>query len=162
MIRLIILLTAIVAPAGAQEPLDDRVSIGIGGAAVSGEICTQAFLATAELASRRWTAVLTTHGEGTCRGHRMRANIAAGMARTTWPTERLAVGIGAAVKRHGDMAVGGPADPGEINDRPQLTALLMARWWFRPRLSVDLVHLSTGGAAERNAGDNVLVISGSF
>lgn len=132
----------------------EGLSVGFGKAAIGSEVCFGALLLTQEVADRRWLATLSTHGEGHCRELDVRANLSAGILRTT-PLGKFSVGFGAALRHHGDRAVG----PKEGGDRPELVAqIILRRYLFGDRIVLDLLHQSTGGAAEWNPGLNALVI----
>jgi len=136
----------------------EGLSVGFGQASIGSEVCFDALLVTQELAERRWLATFATHGDGHCRNQNVRANLGAGILRTTH-LGRWAIGIGPSIWHHGDRAFG----PREGGDRPELAAqILIRRYLFRERLVLDLLHASTGGSAEVNPGRNMLVLGARF
>lgn len=136
----------------------EGLSVGFGQASIGSEICFDALLLTQEFADRRWLGTLSTHGDGRCRGLDMRANLSAGIVRTTH-LRRFSIGFGAAIRHHGDRAIG----PKEGGDRPELVAQILLRCYLlRDRVVLDLLHQSTGGAAEWNPGLNTVALGARF
>lgn len=132
----------------------EGLSIGFGKASIGSEVCFDSLLLTQELGERRWLATLSTHGDGQCRDVDVRANLSVGIVRTA-RLGRFALGFGAAVRHHGDRAVG----PKEGGDRPELCAqIMLRRYLLLDRMVLDLLHCSSGGAAEWNPGANTLAI----
>lgn len=154
LVVLLILFLAGAASFCSKADAAEGLSVGLGKASIGSEVCFDALLVTQELAERRWIATLATSGDGHCRGLDVRANLSAGIIRTTH-LGRFAIGFGAALRHHGDRAVG----PREGGDRPELVAqILLRRYLFRDRVVLDLLHQSTGGAAEWNPGANTVAI----
>lgn len=136
----------------------EGLTVGFGKASVGSEVCFDSLLVTQELADRRWVATLATHGDGRCRDQDVRANLGLGVLRTTH-LGRWSIGIGGGLWHHGDRAFG----PAGGSDRPELSAqILIRRYLLRDRLVLDLLHASTGGAAEVNPGRNFLVLGARF
>lgn len=150
-VRIIALFLALI---GSTAAADTGLSIGFGKAAIGSDVCFDSLIITQELSERRWLAVLQTHGKGECREQHVRANMGAGIARMT-QLGKWSLGFGVAVWHHGDRAVG----PREGGDRPEVTAHIhIRRYLFDERLVLDIAHSSTGGAAEYNAGRNILTL----
>lgn len=151
---LVILFAAGAAGWCSRSDAAEGLSVGFGKASVGSEVCFDSLLLTQELADRRWIATLATSGDGHCRGLDVRANLSAGIIRTTH-LGRFAIGFGAALRHHGDRAVG----PRGGGDRPELVAqILIRRYLFDGRVVLDLLHQSTGGAAEWNPGANTIAL----
>jgi hypothetical protein len=143
----------------ARSEAAEGLSVSLGQPFIGSSRCEYAGLMIAqELADRRWLAHMWTHGDGQCRGEAMRANIGAGIARTThlgpW-----ALGIGMGLAEHGDRAIGPLVDsePPRTADRMQLGAVLLIRRHIGERWVIDLHHMSSGGSTHWNPGKNMLL-----
>ena len=137
----------------------EGLSIGFGRASAGGEICMDSMLLSQTM--NNWYGYLSTHGDGTCRDQLVNANIGAGIVRTA-DLGRWTLGFGAGVLEHGDIIVGPDAvwsSPRRTSDRIQFTASILLRYRVSKRLSVDILHNSTGGASDENRGLNTLVLS---
>jgi hypothetical protein len=136
----------------------EGLSVSLGVPHVGSSRCDFAGLMIAqELADRKWLAHLWTHGDGECRGEAWRANVGAGVIRTTH-LGHWSIGIGVGIAEHGDRAVGPfVPDPPHTSDRVQLGANLLIRRHVGKRLVLDLHHFSSGGSTYWNAGRNMLL-----
>lgn len=154
--------------ADAQEKSQEQgLSLGFGIAAAGSEPCFQSMLLM-QAVGDHWAGYLATHGDGDgCRNHDVRANFGAGIIRTA-EAGKWTLGFGPGFLEHGDLVIGDydlSAANGwnyPIDEGPQLVAAILVRYRISARLSIDLLHNSTGGATSENRGLNVLTLSGRF
>lgn len=147
------------------KPEDQGLSVGFGIATAGSEPCFQSMLLAQSFGGERWLGYLATHGDATdCRGHDVRANIGSGIIRTA-KAGKWTLGFGAGLREHGDLVIGDydlSAENGwnyPIDEGPQLVAAILVRYRISRRLSIDLLHNSTGGSTSENRGLNTATIS---
>jgi hypothetical protein len=150
-----------------EEPAEQGLSVGFGIATAGSEPCFLAMLLS-QTFGQHWLGYLQTNGDAAeCRDQPVRANIGAGIIRTA-EANRWTIGFGAGFREHGDIVIG-DYDASEatgwnypIDEGPQLVAAILVRFRMTQRLSIDLLHNSTGGSTTENRGLNTITISGRF
>ncbi len=142
------------------EAQEQGLSLGFGMATAGSEPCFTSMLLMQTIGDK-FAGYLATHGDSEdCRSQFVRANFGAGIIRTA-EAGKWTLGFGAGFREHGDIVIGDYdwTHGVSVDEGPQLVAAILVRYRVSRRLSIDLLHNSTGGSTTENRGLNTVAVS---